>query len=468
MNVSHLQAEAMLAVHERRLERVRTAWVASCEADAPEPHVVAWEQIGWLGRGFDSEEFAELVAADAQQHDTPLTFCSFVDHHNRLVPERAAIFSRRYMLDTDEPLGEGGFGRVLRGTRTDTEETYAIKCSLKSKLKDKARRNLESEIRLWSRVSHAGICNCYDVFELADQIVMVTELCVGGCLLDQLMDVEHFTEEDAKQISRQVSNAVVYLHENGIAHRDIKPENVLCTDKEPHVRGHIKLCDFGFAAEFSKEALADEGSAPKDFNQLIGTPEYLAPEMVEDFMRVRKREQVRSYTYKVDYWALGCLMFELFAGEPPYLSDDDEKQFELTLTAPLIFPPDQFDQVSETAQGLLRALLERNPSERLGMRCLTHDWLASSSPNPRHTLGDPQQTVGSGLTNRRLVAQTTMQTRKNRGLNTHVNKVMAARRLSMSSRRLSSESSEASSRPEANDAEEAELRANLGATGGEQ
>ena len=161
-------------------------------------------------------------------------------------------------------------------------------------------------------------------------------------------------------------------------------------------------------------------------------------------------------------------MFELFAGEPPYLSDDDEKQFELTLSAPLIFPPDQFDQVSETAQGLLRALLERNPSERLGMRCLTHDWLASSSPNPRHTLGDPQQTVGSGLTNRRLVAQTTMQTRKNRGLKTHVNKVMAARRLSMSSRRLSSESSEASSRPEANEAEEAELRANLGATGGEQ
>lgn len=451
MTYSHSQAEAMMAVHERRLERVRMAWVAACESGAPEPHVAAWEQIGWLGRGFDSEDFAELVAADAREHGSPSTFCAFVDHHNRLVPERAAIFARRYTLDTDQPLGEGGFGRVLRGTRTDTDQAYAIKCSLKDKLSEKARRNLESEIRLWSRVSHAGICNCHDVFELPDQIVMVTELCVGGCLLDQIMQVEHFTEDHAKQISRQVSNAVVHLHENGIAHRDIKPENVLCTDAEPHLRGHVKLCDFGFAAEFSKDALTDEATAPKDFKQLIGTPEYLAPEMVEDFMRARKLEPVQGYTYKVDYWALGCLVFELLAGEPPYLSEDDEKQFELTLSAPLIFPPEQFDEVSEGAQDLLRALLERDPAERLGMQCTAHEWLASSSPNPEKS----HQTMCTRLSNRMLVAKTTMQTRKNRGLKNSVNKVMAARRFSVGSTSSS-------------EAEEAALRAIPSATGGEQ
>jgi serine/threonine protein kinase len=112
-----------------------------------------------------------------------------------------------------------------------------------------------------------------------------------------------------------VSEAVVHLHRMGIAHRDIKPENVLCTDKQPHKQGHIKLCDFGFAAEF----VEDESHSASVFTQLIGTPEYLAPEMVGALLKRREGKEAQGYTFKVDYWALGCLVYEL-----PWLTAAEE------------------------------------------------------------------------------------------------------------------------------------------------
>ena len=96
--------------------------------------------------------------------------------------------------------------------------------------------------------------------------------------------LEHLAR--AARVRRQICGAIVYLHHIGIAHRDIKPENVLCTDREPHVRGHVKLSDFGFAAEFDA---ASEGS----FNQLLGTPEYLAPEMVQALASLPRAPGVR-------------------------------------------------------------------------------------------------------------------------------------------------------------------------------
>ena len=89
----------------------------------------------------------------------------------------------------------------------------------------------------------------------------------------------------------------------------------------------------------------------------------------------RKRQPAPAYGHKVDLWALGCLIFEVITGEPPYLSEDDEEQYRLTLTAPLRFPAEDFGPLSPDVQELLQDLLDRDPDTRCSHNLLQHPWL---------------------------------------------------------------------------------------------
>ena len=395
-----------MSMHERRFERVLTAWEDGLDraSSSVGPHIAAWKQIGWLG-GPDSAAFSQLVEADVAESGTPATFTDFINHYNRMLAKRAALFETSYQLGGT--LGEGGFGKVVKGTHVPSDEVYALKCAEKRNLNERSMKAMEAEIRLWMRVSHDGVCRIFDAFELSDRIVMVTEFCPGGCLLDQITEVDGFSESDAQHISRQVSEAVVHLHRMGIAHRDIKPENVLCTDTQPHKRGHIKLCDFGFAAEF----VEDESHSASTFTQLIGTPEYLAPEMVGALLMRRQGKAAKGYTFKVDYWALGCLVYELIVGEPPFFAEDDEEQYKLTMEA--AFPSsEKLEGMSENGISLLKALLERDPATRLGMATAEHEWIAAGCPESalrkKRLLVDGADPLEATIANRKSTAQQTL------------------------------------------------------------
>ena len=94
-------------------------------------------------------------------------------------------------------------------------------------------------------------------FETQDEVHVVMELAMGGELFDRIVECGSFDEPQAKHVTRQLLSVLEFMHARGVLHRDIKPENVLCTDREPHLRGHIKLCDFGFAAEFKQDEAAE-------------------------------------------------------------------------------------------------------------------------------------------------------------------------------------------------------------------
>ena len=88
----------MMSAHERRVERVLTAWEDGLEAlGGVAPHIAAWRQIGWLG-GLDSAAFSRLVATDVADAGPPITFTDFINHYNRMLPKRAALFETSYEL----------------------------------------------------------------------------------------------------------------------------------------------------------------------------------------------------------------------------------------------------------------------------------------------------------------------------------------------------------------------------------
>ena len=207
-----------------------------------------------------------------------------------------------------------------------------------------------------------------------------------------------------------------------MAHRDLKPDNLLCTHPRPHLHGRVKLCDFGLASFF---AVGEEA----DLTKLAGTPEYLAPEIVRILQRRlrvkseaalaahasgggggdgggaqpnahRSTHSEAHYSERVDLWALGCVIYELLSGEPPFLSEDDDELYSLILTREPAFPQETFGLVSEQAKDLLRALLHRDPQQRLAGDALKASaWWQFEGP------------TDTPLANRQSVAERTFATR---------------------------------------------------------
>lgn len=138
-------------------------------------------------------------------------------------------------------------------------------------------------------------------------------------------------------------DALAHLHSRGVVYRDLKPENVMMD-----MDGHVKLVDFGL----SKQGITNPVSGASSY---CGTPEYLAPEVMQE-------QAMRSYGTAIDWWSLGALLYEMLTGLPPWYNRDRKKMFAGIRGGDLMFP----DHVPVDAQSLLRALLCRNPTQRLG------------------------------------------------------------------------------------------------------
>uniref|UniRef100_A0A1I7YWD2 non-specific serine/threonine protein kinase n=1 Tax=Steinernema glaseri TaxID=37863 RepID=A0A1I7YWD2_9BILA len=170
------------------------------------------------------------------------------------------------------------------------------------------------------------------------------EFAIGGDLYYHLnKEVQEFKEGFSEPRTRfygaEIVCALGYLHENNIVYRDLKLENLLL-DKD----GHIKIADFGLC----KEDIS-YGDRTRTF---CGTPEYLAPEVLED----------NDYGRAVDWWGVGVVMYEMMCGRLPFYSKDHDKLFEMILGSTLRFP----NKLSPEARILLSGLLVKDPNLRLG------------------------------------------------------------------------------------------------------
>nr|XP_061801869.1 serine/threonine-protein kinase 36-like [Nerophis lumbriciformis] len=245
---------------------------------------------------------------------------------------------------TLELVGEGSFGRVHKGITKFTGQVVALKFIPKMGRSKKELQSLKKEIDIMSNLEHPNIVKLFDSFETETEVVVVTEYAEGQ-LFQIIEDDGSLPECQVCEIACQLVSALYYLHSRRILHRDMKPQNILF-DKN----GVVKLCDFGFARAMSVSTMV--------LTSIKGTPLYMSPELVAE----------KPYDHTADLWSLGCILYELHTGAPPFYTNSIFHLVQLIVKDPIKWP----DTMSSTCMSFLKGLLTKDPQKRLSWPDLLH------------------------------------------------------------------------------------------------
>lgn len=204
--------------------------------------------------------------------------------------------------------------------KKDSKEVYAMKSLRKDVIIDYDQvesTKLEKDILM--QADHPFLVGMHYVFQTEQKIFFVMRFVRGGELFMHLRNATRFPEERARFYAAQVALSIGHLHKKSIIYRDLKPENILMDDS-----GYICLTDFGLAKILQGNAQA---------YSFCGTPEYLAPEILNE----------KGHSFPVDWWALGILTYEMIVGFPPFYtgSNNNLKMYELIRKKPVYFPDPQ-------------------------------------------------------------------------------------------------------------------------------
>lgn len=209
-------------------------------------------------------------------------------------------------------LGSGTMGVVFRAEHGRIARTAAIKVLIPELAQNaSAVQRFFTEARATSLIRHPGIVDVFDCdVDAAGHAYIVMEHLDGETLADRLRRTERIPWTTACEIARQVAEAIAAAHERGIVHRDLKPENVFLV-RDPAAAERVtsvKVLDFGVA----KLLAADASARLTMRGMVLGTPEYMAPEQCGGSEEIDER---------ADIYALGCILFEMLSGEPPFTAE---------------------------------------------------------------------------------------------------------------------------------------------------
>lgn len=244
-------------------------------------------------------------------------------------------------------IGSGSFGRVTLAQHIDTGKYYAVKAMSKRKiiaLRQVA--HINNECNILRAIKSPFIIRQYGAYQDDKNVYIILDFIQGGELFYHLRRYNKFPLQVVKFFAVEILLALGYLHGMGIAYRDLKLENVLIDNT-----GHIKLADLGFAKRLV-EKNADGDTVSQLTFSIVGTPEYLAPEIIRS----------TGHDMSADWWAFGILIYEMLTGSPPFFDDNPDMTCKKILGGKISFASG-FDK---TAKDLIVRLLNPDKTRRLG------------------------------------------------------------------------------------------------------
>ncbi|KAI1321048.1 pkb-activating kinase-like protein [Mortierella claussenii] len=270
------------------------------------------------------------------------------NHTPTATPSTAAIPVRKRTLadyKLGRTLGEGSYSTVVEAVDLSNKRNYAIKVLDKRHIiREKKVKYVNIEKNTLYKLEHPGVVKLYSTFQDSSSLYYVLELCQNGELLTFIKKLGSFDENCTRFYVAQILTAVEYVHNQGVIHRDLKPENILLDH-----RMYIKLTDFGTAKMLEP---SEDGAESDRANSFVGTAEYVSPELLTE----------KAACKSSDLWALGCIIYQLLAGRPPFKGSNEYQTFQKIVKLEYSFPAG----FPKTAMDLVSRLLVHDPNERLG------------------------------------------------------------------------------------------------------
>ncbi|XP_062259728.1 serine/threonine-protein kinase PLK3 [Platichthys flesus] len=246
-------------------------------------------------------------------------------------------------------LGKGGFARCYEMTDLSSNKMYAVKVIPQSRVsKPHQRDKITNEIELHKTLSHKHVVKFSHHFEDKENIYIFLELCSRKSLAHIWKARHTLTEPEVRYYLKQIISGLKYLHSRGILHRDLKLGNFFVNENM-----ELRLGDFGLAAKLETVEMRKK--------TICGTPNYLAPEVLNR----------QGHGTESDVWSLGCVMYTLMCGSPPFETLDLKETYkcikEVRYNLPATLPP--------AAQRLISGILQKNPQDRLSLdQILNHEF----------------------------------------------------------------------------------------------
>jgi serine/threonine protein kinase len=322
------------------------------------------------------------ASASATEDDSPLNPLRERRKRKKRSASRAKDRDSRKVLVSDfemmRVLGKGCAGKVLLVRHKSSSDLYALKAITKRHvLAHQELQHTLTEQAVLRRMAAEGsdpfVVKLWWSFHDKENLFLVMDFHPGGDLATQLARWGRLGRDRARFYAAEIVEGVEGLHNAGVVYRDLKPENILIA-----ADGHIVLTDFGLSKEFPRRSAPypTPGTSPisgsphwmKDDKDLAtpwpprhadttstfcGTAEYLAPEVIQGL----------PYSYEVDWWSFGTMLYEMLTGITPFWADNHSDMYVRVLQDELQFPDER--AMDQDTKSLIRGLLQRNPALRI-------------------------------------------------------------------------------------------------------
>ena len=279
----------------------------------------------------------------------------------RILDRLNAALSGRYALERE--LGEGGMATVYLARDVRHDRSVAIKVLHPELAAVLGGERFIAEMKVTASLQHPHILPLFDSGTAEGQLFYVMPVVEGESLRDRLTREQQLPIEEAVRITTEVAGALDYAHRHGVVHRDIKPENVLLHD------GTALVADFGIALAVSNAG----GTRLTQTGLSLGTPQYMSPEQATGD---------RGVDGRTDIYSLGCVLYEMLAGEPPFTGASAQAIVARVLTESAPPVRGRRGTVSPGLEAAIAKALQRLPADRYGSASAFADALRTSERVP--------------------------------------------------------------------------------------